>query len=307
MGISVERDREGVITKLVINDEVIEPVDEGIYYVPKGLLKNIEFKEMPEDTIFKICEKIDEDGTIHIDGTTFEISKSDDKASINFEDMGRRKYWDGNVGFNYFMETKRDIIQAREKEVGDIGLVDYQDDGDYIFLRFSTDVEPQTFEGIIQTAEQLITEIDGTVELTLGSSFKKLSDVKSEEDFTLTIIIPILRRLGFSNIRYNHGNKEFGKDVIFTRKTEFDGYEYWGAQIKCGDISGEANSEVDEIIAQADDAFKVSFYDLYTKRREKIAKLLIIISGNFTENAIEKIWEKIKNNNVGSQSKPAAY
>ena len=120
--------------------------------------------------------------------------------------------------------------------------------------------------------------------------------LKNEEDFSLSIVIPILHRLGFSDIRYNHGKREFGKDIVFSRKTEFDYFEFWGAQVKCGDVYGKANSEIDEIIAQIDDAFKVPLYDLYTKQRERISKLLIVISGRFTENAIEKICEKIENN-----------
>ena len=45
---------------------------------------------------------------------------------------------------------------------------------------------------------------------------------------------------------------------------------------------------------QLDDAFKMPFYDLYTKQQQRISKLAIIISGKFTENAIEKICEKIE-------------
>ena len=40
------------------------------------------------------------------------------------------------------------------------------------------------------------------------------------------------------------------------------------------------------------------FYDLYTKQKQRISKLAIIISGKFTENAIEKICEKIESHVV---------
>jgi hypothetical protein len=134
--------------------------------------------------------------------------------------------------------------------------------------------------------------------LIVGSPFKNIEDAVDEQDFALSVVIPLLRKLGFSNIRYNHGRREFGKDIIFSRRTEFDDFEFWGAQVKYGDIPGAANSEIDFIIAQVDDAFKVPFYDLYTKRKERISKLLIVISGKFTENAIEKICEKIENHAI---------
>lgn len=297
MGITVVRDEDGNVLSVRINDEVLESRDDEdneTYVVPKGLLRNIPFREMPKGVSFEVCDKI-EDGVIHHSTIPFEISKiSDNKAYVYFEDSGRRKYWDGDVGYKLYMETKREIIKTREKEIGDVQLEDYDDDGDYIFLRYSAEIESETFEGMIISAEQLIKEIEGTVELTIGSPFKNLEDIKNEEDFSLSIVIPILHRLGFSNIRYIHGKREYGKDIVFTRKTEFDYFEFWGAQVKCGDVSGKANSEIDKIIAQIDDAFKVPFYDLLTKQRERISKLLIVISGSYTENAIEKICEKIE-------------
>jgi hypothetical protein len=56
----------------------------------------------------------------------------------------------------------------------------------------------------------------------------------------------------------------------------------------------EAQAVVDELLGQADDAFRMPFYDLYTKQRQHVSKLLIVISGSFTQNAIEKICEKLE-------------
>jgi hypothetical protein len=67
-----------------------------------------------------------------------------------------------------------------------------------------------------------------------------------------------------------------------------------GALVKYGNVSGEVNSDIDYIINQLDDAFRIPYYNIYTRRKEKISKLLIAISGRFTENAIEKICEKIE-------------
>ena len=64
--------------------------------------------------------------------------------------------------------------------------------------------------------------------------------------------------------------------------------------MKYGNVSGEANSEIDEMIGQPDDAFKMPFFDVYTRERQRISKLLVVISGRFTENAVEKICEKIE-------------
>jgi hypothetical protein len=110
--------------------------------------------------------------------------------------------------------------------------------------------------------------------------------------------LPILRKLGFQNVRYNHGKREFGRDVLFARVTEFQGLEFWGAQVKFGDVAGGADAEIDELLGQIEDAFMMPFYDLYTKQKQRISRLAIIISGKFTDNAIEKICEKIESHAV---------
>ena len=294
MTINVVRGEDGLADRIYINGEELDTDDGETYHVPKGLLKGVRLSEMPEGVDFEICTKITE-GVIEYSGTPYKISRiSDNKAYVYFEDSGRRKYWDGEVGFKLYMETKRDIVKEREKEVGDLKFQSYDDDGDYIFLTFSVETESSTFEEIITFAEQLIQEIEGAAELTIGSPFKDVKDSRDERDFSLSVVIPLLRKLGFSNVRYNHGRREFGKDITFARKTEFDDYEFWGAQVKYGDISGGANSDIDLIISQIDDAFKVPFYNVYTRRKESISKLLVVISGRYTENAIEKICEKIE-------------
>ena len=70
------------------------------------------------------------------------------------------------------------------------------------------------------------------------------------------------------------------------------------AQVKFGDVKGGANSDIDVIFSQIEDAFKMPFYDLYTKARVRPSKVCVIISGKFTENAIEKICEKIESHAV---------
>jgi hypothetical protein len=79
--------------------------------------------------------------------------------------------------------------------------------------------------------------------------------------------------------------------------TEFQELEHWGPRVKFDDISGGARSEIDGILGQIDDAFKMRFYDLYT-RQQRISKLAIIVSGCFTEHAIEKICEKIESHAI---------
>ena len=285
---------EDYFEEIIIDGQRFEAEDENTFTVPKSLLRGVKLEEINPNITINVCEKI-EDGIIFITSIPYSIKILDHtNAEILFEDSGRRKFWDGQVGFTLYMETKRDIILERQQELGDVHLDSYDDDGDYIFINYSITVEAETLGLLIQQAEQIIKEIEGAAELTLGSPFKEVCDAENEADFTISILVPLLRKMGFSDVRYNHGKKEYGKDIIFSRRTEFDEYEYWGVQVKFGDVLGGINSDIDTLVGQAEDAFKMPFYDVYTRSRQRISKLLIAISGKFTENAVEKICEKIE-------------
>jgi hypothetical protein len=191
------------------------------------------------------------------------------------------------------MEAKKAVVEERATQVGDLTLGQYEDDGAWIHLGYSAETDAERLLSAVQMAEQIVEEIDGAADLRVGVEPWKPGDAQDERDFTLRMVLPIVRKLGFQNVRYHHGKREFGRDVLFARFTEFQELEHWAAQVKFGDVNGGASSEVDYILGQIDDAFKMPFHDLYTRQQQRISKIAIIISGRFTENAIEKICEKI--------------
>jgi len=291
--IEYSKDNDEIIS-VSINGENLDSDDGESWHTPKALLKGIKMNDLPEEISFALCEKI-QDGVIFLDSIPVSLSKiGPDKVRLSFEDGGTRKYWNGKVGFSHYMETKKTIVEEREKEDGDIKLDSYDDDGAYIFMHYSTEIDCDTCDDAIQISEQIANEIDGATELRIGVELFKVSESENEKDFTLRVVLPILRKLGFSNVKYNHGKREYGKDIVFSRLTEFDEVEHWAAQIKYGDVRGGVNSDIDEIFSQIEDAFKMPYYDLYTKTKVRPAKVCVIISGKFTENAIEKICEKIE-------------
>lgn len=290
---------EGEYDSIIINGEVFDAEDGDFKFViPKAFLNGVKIEHLHPLYFIEVCESMS-DSTVFHEHVPFSIRRIDKTtAQVIFEDFGRRKYWDGPVGFKLYMETKRDIILERQKELGDTSLESYDDDGDYINLEYSITVEAEMLDSVIQQAEQMLGELEGAVDMALGSPFKEIEKLNNEADFTISILIPLLRKLGFSNVRYNHGKKEYGRDVIFSRRTEFDEFEHWGVQVKFGDVSGGVNSDIDELIGQAEDAFKMPFYDIYTRSKQRISKLLIVVSGRFKENAVEKIVEKIETHSL---------
>lgn len=115
---------------------------------------------------------------------------------------------------------------------------------------------------------------------------------KNEKTFSLELLQPLFLKMGFEKVKYNHGNKEFGKDFILSKINEFGIEEYYGVQVKAGKISGQINSKIDELIGQCKDSFSIPWQDIKSEKHF-ISKIVIATSGNFTDNAIAKIKYKL--------------
>ena len=293
MSISLRHEDDGIYSLIIDENEYFTEGDDK-FIVPIAVLTKQEIKEFPKNCFIEICDSCN-DNIIMTHNAPATISVGDDGVyDVEFYECITRKYWDAPVGLKLYMETKRDIIQERNREIGDVNLDDYDDDGAYIHISYSFKAKSiDSFKELIDMIDQVYNEIEGATDMALGSPFEKLEDCKKESDFTIKILIPLLRKLGFANVKYNHGNSEYGKDITFARRTEFDEYEFWGVQVKYGDVSGGATGVINELLSQSKDAFSMPFYDIYTRRKVRISKLIIAISGKFTNNAINKIVDSI--------------
>ena len=112
---------------------------------------------------------------------------------------------------NHGWKLNVDDNLGAEKELNDIKLISYDDDGDYIFLTYSANFNLDSLKDILELSYQIINEIDGAAELTIGAPFPKIEEMNNEIDFTQRVLVPIIRKLSFINVRYNHGKREFGK------------------------------------------------------------------------------------------------
>lgn len=282
------------IHSIRLNGEALHSDDGETWFLPKGLVGDIDVNDLPTDATFEVCNRV-EKNVIILDTIPIRLRRVGDcKVHLDFEDSGTRKYWDGKMGFKTYMDAKKAVVEDRSAEVSDIALDNYEDDGAWIHLNYSCEIDAEKVQTAIELAEQIVAEVDGIAEMRLGSELWAPTEAENEKEFTLRTVLPILRKLRFQNVRYNHGKREFGRDILFMRITEFQEVEHWGAQVKFGDIAGGADAEIDSLLGQIDDAFKMPFYDLYSKQKQRISKLAIIVSGKFTENAIEKICEKIE-------------
>lgn len=116
----------------------------------------------------------------------------------------------------------------------------------------------------------------------------------NEKDFTLQYVIPLLEKLGFMNVRYEHGVSEYGKDVIYQYMDNFKFPRYGAVQVKVGNISGRADGLLSIIIEQIRLAFDMPYRDMSSQSEVFISQVVVICSGTYTNNAKEIICRRLK-------------
>lgn len=143
-------------------------------------------------------------------------------------------------------------------------------------------------------------KIEQELEKLINESIWNDDFIKDEPKFSKELILPLLRKMKFDNVIYNHGKKEYGRDFFFSEINKFHEPVYYGMQVKAGDVSGRVNSEIDMLIGQMNDAFSMPFYVLGNQNPYFISSFIIAISGKFMENAKEKIIHKIPKELLGN-------
>src|SRR3989344_9466063 len=115
-----------------------------------------------------------------------------------------------------------------------------------------------------------------------------------EDQYTKEIIIPLLKYMGFIEVRYNHGIEEFGKDVLFAEFDRFGNKKYHAAQIKVGNIAGGNNKGINDLVDHITNAFEMPFTDMVTKKEQNIADFFIFTNGEFVGNAKKIILQNAR-------------
>ncbi len=103
----------------------------GHVIVPKDIAAGFRLSDIPEDISIKPVEKI-EGHTVHLKNDIAVSSFREGVASVDVEEMFRRKFWDGETGLTPYMVALRQAIAEDDSSTE----TDFQDDDDYIFLHY---------------------------------------------------------------------------------------------------------------------------------------------------------------------------
>lgn len=223
--------------------------------------------------------------------------KESGKFKLEFTCHQPNKYWEGRWGLTTFLNAIKTQLEFNSNF--QLGEIDVEDDWKKISIITELSDDLQLFSSISAIASD-INAIIRQAEIYLSGIIWKKEYETDEKLFCTEILTPLLRRMGFISVSYKHGKKEYGKDYTFSEMTPFGELRHFGLQAKAGNISGKINSEVDEIIGQLNDAFSMPYIEISSSDKRYISVFIVAISGNFAENAKEKIVEKIPKGLHGS-------
>ena len=115
----------------------------------------------------------------------------------------------------------------------------------------------------------------------------------SEDAFRSDVIIPLLRNMGYTNVRLHHGPAEYGKDIICQFKAPLS-IENIAVVAKVGNLTGAAKpnsltlrlADVKEQISQA---FRIPIEDATLKSPTNVNRVFVWISGTITNSVDHQV------------------
>lgn len=275
-----------------VNDKEFYDED-GRVEVEVDDLKGFNIGSIPEGYFLQLIE----DNIVSFQGTS--LSNKEHVGTVSIDIHIYRKYWYHKFGASQYVSVMERAIEIRKKSEKDVEFFGMEDDDAHIFFHFSIFLfQDMPIDQAYQRYQEVVQEIEGHTERILEGEEISSEILNDEVKFTIEVLLPLFRNMDFIDVKYNHGKREFGKDVTFSEIDKFGKRRNYGVQVKAGSLSGEAGSEIDKIIGQISDAFGMPYIDTTSREKRFISDLIIVISGRFTDNAEDKIIEKTKRRNL---------
>jgi len=282
----------GDVVGFKVNDKEFYAED-GRVGVELDDLKGFNISSIPDDFFLELIE----DNIISFEGPS--LRNKEYVGTVGVDIHIYREYWDHKFGVSQYVSAMKRAVEIRKKSEKDVEFFGMGDDDAHVFFHFSIFLfQDMPIDQAYQRYQEVFQEIEGHTERILEGEEISGEILNEEVKFTIEVLLPLFRNMGFFDVKYNHGKREFGKDVTFSEIDKFGVRRNYGVQVKAGNLSGEAGSEIDKIIAQIGDAFSMSYIDTTSREKRYISDLIIAISGRFTGNAKDKIIEKVNQGNI---------
>lgn len=260
--------------------------------IPMKEVEKIEVEKLPKNFIIYLQDTKDYINIDYAPDIYLEYSLHKTKENISIGFFGHT-FYERNSKYDLIMDNLWKVIAIHEKKKSEIRITEIVKNPQEYTIGFVTTIPIYSFLEVNQSVCDLIKILVFNAILPYSNNQFNPNIFPDEETFSKNLIIPLFRRLGFNEVKYNHGKDEFGIDILLSKTNELFLNEFWGIQVKKGKISGAANSFIDKIIAQIDDAFNMPISILDSNNPVFISKFILVTDDCFSNNAIAKINSKI--------------
>src|SRR5437660_5116011 len=185
--LEIVRKQGSVVGVRLLGEEFLGDTDSGEMIVPKKFLICFRLSGIPEELVIKPVEAI-EGNVIQMENDIAIGPFRDGSAWATVEDMGRRKLWDGEVGFGKFMEAMRQAVRERQASIGDVAESDFQDDGDYVFIWYEVQIsEDMAIEAAVEHVERIVTKLEKRRDQILSRRIDPLLGIYDKGTFNIDL------------------------------------------------------------------------------------------------------------------------
>ncbi|ALB44034.1 restriction endonuclease [Clostridium beijerinckii] len=223
------------------------------------------------------------------------VNRFGNKLLLEFIKLGDEDGYYKDWSYKKFMETLKSVCD----EVNYVYVNNYslsEDDPFFraFFISMLIDInEYKNFNQVYFECGDLCRKLINITEDRLKGIWWNPEFETDEMLFCKCFLNQYFRKMNFEDVKFNHGNKEFGKDYVLVTSNLFGGKEYYGVQVKAGKVSGSVNSDIQELINQIKISFDVP-YELGDGTKVYMSKVIIVISGHYSENAKEIILSQME-------------
>jgi len=117
---------------------------------------------------------------------------------------------------------------------------------------------------------------------------EEFSQYKNEADFRDRMLIPLISRLGYSMVVNYHGQREFGRDIVFGEIDRFGHVQYSAMQVKFEPSLGQATSH--GLVADARESFGHKFHHPQRGTQEYISRFYVANGGSIATNCRDNFF-----------------
>ncbi|HKV23181.1 MAG TPA: hypothetical protein VJN93_01190 [Candidatus Acidoferrum sp.] len=151
------------------NEEQEDPVN-----LPASVLPELSIDDLPDGAAVQIGSM--KDGVLHLDwnGT---LGRGGDGLYGEADHTWTRKYWYSPLGLEQYLDLVRRAVETRHRVRGDVELVDYDDDGAFVALRFRIVTSETNLRRAYDEVRKVAAEVEEAAEQAADEVGQRIAEV----------------------------------------------------------------------------------------------------------------------------------